>query len=57
MKARIQNGIVVEILQALPGHAIEDCFHPSILLQCVDFEENMEVGQPLPIPQTDTEPQ
>jgi hypothetical protein len=57
MKARIQNGIVVEILQALPGHAIEDCFHPSILLQCVDFEENMEVGQPLPVPQTDTEPQ
>lgn len=56
MKALIQNGIVVEILQALPGHAIEDCFHPSILLQCVDFKENMEVSQPLPIPQPEPEP-
>jgi hypothetical protein len=55
MKARIQNGIVVEILQALPGHAIEDCFHPSILSQCVNFEEGMEVGQPLPIPQPEPE--
>lgn len=56
MKARIQDGIIVEILQAIPGHAIEDCFHPNILAQCVDFVEGMEVGQSLPEPQIETPP-
>jgi len=50
MKARIQDGIVVEILQAVPGHSIEECFHPSILAQCVDYAEGMEVGKPFPVP-------
>jgi len=45
MKARIENGIVVEILNAIPGFSIEECFHPSILNQCVDFVEGMEVGK------------
>lgn len=53
MKARIQNGVVVEILEALPGFALEDCFHPSILAQCVDAE-NLKVGDAYspPAPQT-----
>lgn len=50
MKARIQDGIVVEILQPLSGFTIEQCFHPDVLAQCVDFVTGMEVGQPVPTP-------
>jgi len=48
MKARIQNGIVVEFLSAIPGHSIEECFHPSILAGCVDYVEGMLIGEPIP---------
>ena len=44
MKARIVNDTVVEILVAVDGHAIEDCFHPDILAQCVNATEGMQVG-------------
>jgi hypothetical protein len=44
MKARIVNNTVVEILKPVDGHRIEDCFHPDILAQCVDFTEGMQVG-------------
>ena len=47
MKARIQNGYVVEILVALPGHAFDACFHPELLEQCVDVG-NLKVGDPWP---------
>jgi len=48
MKARIQNGIIVEFLQAIEGFDISECFHPDILAQCVDFVEGMEIGQTIP---------
>ncbi len=48
MKARIQNNIVAEILTPIDGHAIEDCFHPSILAQCVDVTTGMKVGDVYP---------
>ena len=44
MKARIVNGTVVEILTPISGFSIEQCFHPSILAQCVDLEHGMQVG-------------
>lgn len=44
MKARIVNDAVVEILTAVPGYLIEDCFHPNILAQCVDVPEDAQVG-------------
>jgi hypothetical protein len=48
MKARIQNGVIVEFLQAVEGHSIYECFHPAILAQCVDFVEGMNIGDPAP---------
>lgn len=48
MKARIQNGIVVEILTPVEGHSLEACFHPDILAQCVDVTEGMKVGDVYP---------
>lgn len=47
MKARIQNGYVVEILQAIPGFTIEQCYHPDILAQCVDAGD-LKVGDAYP---------
>lgn len=44
MKARIVNDTVVEILTAIPGYAIEDCFHSSILAQCEDVSDEVQVG-------------
>lgn len=44
MKARIVNDTVVEILTAVPGYLIEDCFHPNILAQCVDVADEVQVG-------------
>jgi len=54
MKARIQNGHVVEILVALPGHAFDACFHSELLEQCVDVG-NLKVGDPWP-PVAEPEP-
>lgn len=56
MKARIQDGVVVEILQPLSGFTIEQCFHPDVLTQCVDFVAGMEVGQPAPMTAPTPEP-
>lgn len=47
MKARIVDGHVAEILVAIPGFRIEDCFHPDILAQCVDAE-GLRPGDPYP---------
>jgi hypothetical protein len=44
MKARIVNDTVVEILTAIPGYLIEDCFHSSIIAQCEDVSEEVQVG-------------
>lgn len=44
MKARIVNDTIVEILVAVDGHDIKDCFHPSILATCIDVPEGASVG-------------
>lgn len=44
MKARISNDTIVEILFAVGGHDIKDCFHPEILAQCIDVPEGASVG-------------
>jgi len=44
MLAKIHNNTIVEILVAVGGHAIEDCFHPSIIAQCISIPEGAEVG-------------
>jgi uncharacterized protein (DUF2236 family) len=48
MKARIVNGVIVEILSPLPGFTIEQCFHPAVLAGCIDHEDGMVVGEPWP---------
>lgn len=48
MKARIVDGVVVEILSPLPGFTIEQCFHPAVLAGCVDYEDGMVIGEPWP---------
>lgn len=48
MKARIQNGYVIEILAPVAGFTIDQCFHPDILAQCVDVTEGMKVGDVYP---------
>lgn len=42
--ARIQNGVVAEIMIPIDGFALEECFHPSILAQCVSVEDDVEAG-------------
>ena len=44
MKARIVNDTIVEILVAVEGHDIKDCFHPQILATCIDVPEGANVG-------------
>jgi hypothetical protein len=48
MKARIQNGFVVEILTPVSGFTVDQCFHPDIIAQCVDVSEGMKVGDVYP---------
>jgi hypothetical protein len=48
MKARIQSGYVIEILTAIEGFTIDQCFHPDIIAQCVDVTEGMKVGDVYP---------
>ena len=48
MKARIQNGFVVEILTPIASFTIDQCFHPDIIAQCVDVTEGMKVGDVYP---------
>ena len=47
MKARIVDGIVYEILIPVPGHSLEECFHPDLLAQCVDVGD-LKVGDKYP---------
>jgi hypothetical protein len=44
MKARVSNDVIIEILVPVAGYAIEDCFHPDILAQCIDVAEDVQVG-------------
>lgn len=42
--ARIQNDMVVEILQPVPGFTVEQCFHPSLIAMCEMVGDNVQVG-------------
>ena len=44
MKARLLNKSIIEILIPVPGFEVEDCFHPSIIAQCVDVADDVQVG-------------
>lgn len=44
MKAKIVNGKIAEILVPVNGFSVEDCFHPSVLAQCVDVADAAQVG-------------
>jgi len=47
MLARIIDGVIVEVLQPIAGFSIDQCFHPSVLAQCVDVGD-AQVGDPWP---------
>jgi hypothetical protein len=44
MKSRLVDNTIIEILQPVVGHRIEDCFHADILAQCVDTPEGAQIG-------------
>lgn len=44
MRARIQNGVVIEIIHPVGGFAIEDCFHPEVLAGSVPCDADTQVG-------------
>lgn len=43
-KARLDNGIVAEVLQPLPGFDFYQCFPESVLRACVDCDDSVEPG-------------
>lgn len=42
--ARIQNNVVAEILVPVEGFTIDQCFHPSILAQCEQVEDEVQAN-------------
>jgi hypothetical protein len=42
--ARIQNNTVAEILVPVEGFTLDQCFHPSILTQCQEIEDEVQAG-------------
>ena len=42
--ARIQNNVVAEILTPVEGFTLDQCFHPSILIQCEQVEDEVQVN-------------
>lgn len=43
MKARVEDGIVVEIFRSIPGFSLQDCYHPSLLEGLVEVG-GLQVG-------------
>lgn len=44
MKARIIDGKIAEILVPVDGFSVEECFHSSVLAQCVDVADDVQAG-------------
>lgn len=44
MRARIKDGVVIEILRSVDGFAIEQCFHPDILAGSVPCDGDTQIG-------------
>ena len=42
--ARIQNNTVAEILAPVEGFTLDQCFHPSIINQCQEVEDEVQAG-------------
>jgi hypothetical protein len=40
--ARIQNNVVAEILVPVEGFTLDQCFHPSIINQCQEVEDDVQ---------------
>lgn len=55
MKARIIDGKIAEILVPVAGFSVEECFHSSILAQCVDVADEAQVDD-VYIPPTPVQP-
>ena len=44
MRVRLVNQTVVEILNAVPGFSVEQCFHPGIIAASVETPISVEPG-------------
>jgi hypothetical protein len=44
MRVRLFNQTVVEILNAVPGFSVEQCFHPDIIAASVDAPDEVQPG-------------
>ncbi len=44
MRVRLVNQTVVEILNAVPGFSVEQCFHPNIITASVETPITVEPG-------------
>lgn len=44
MRVRLVNQTVVEILNAVPGFPVEQCFHPDIIAASVDAPDEVQPG-------------
>lgn len=44
MRARLVNRTVVEILNAVPGFTVEQCFHPDIIAASVETPVDVQQG-------------
>lgn len=44
MRVRLINQTVVEILNAVPGFSVEQCFHPDIIAASVETPISVEPG-------------
>ncbi len=44
MRVRLVNQTVVEILNAVPGFSVEQCFHPDIIAASVETPITVEPG-------------
>lgn len=44
MRVRLINQTVVEILNAVPGFSVEQCFHPDIIAASVDAPDEVQPG-------------
>jgi hypothetical protein len=44
MRVRLVNQTVVEILNAVPGFSVEQCYHPTIIAASVDAPDDVEHG-------------
>lgn len=57
MRARIVDGVVIEILRSVNGFAIEDCFHPDVLAGTVPCDGNTKIGDTLPVAEESAPPE